>query len=110
MNWREILNALDRRNTKCDRELSGRLNAQYGGPSIWPRQGGQPRVDKGKLLPWWNWLETVWITEGQGENARTTVENQHPHGRNGVVVPDISGAVKRRRQHPGEQRRPCDHR
>jgi hypothetical protein len=97
LSWREILNALkvpnDTERRRCVREL----NSRYDGPIKFLGQGSQPKVNRDKLLAWWNRLECVWETQGGGNNANASVEGQYDYGRDGVVIPDISGHVQKRR-------------
>ena len=97
--WREILLALGMKNNNEDREKVRNLNAQYNGPIVIPKQGAQPKVDKAKLIEWWNGLEAQWTVGYQrGRDARPTVEAQHPYGRDDMAAPGISGGVKKRRK------------
>jgi hypothetical protein len=98
-NWREILVALGMKSNKEDREKVRNLNVQYGGPIVIPRQGAQPKVDKAKLVAWWNGLEAQWTVGYQrARDAKPTTDAQHPYGRNGTLAPEISGGVRKRRR------------
>jgi hypothetical protein len=55
-------------------------------------------VNRAKLLEWWNDLEIRWEAEGGGKNTEATLQAQHNFGRDGTVLPDISGQVKKRRR------------
>jgi hypothetical protein len=97
--WREILIALGMRNNTEDKQKVERLNESYDGPIKKPGQGKQPFADKVKLLEWWNGLEK--LVESQADrarDARLNVQDTHAYGRNGEVVPEISGQVKKRRK------------
>lgn len=96
--WREILGALDERNTRLMRSRVQKANKRFGGPIVLPGQGGQPTVIKAKLIDWWNSLDAMWTSQGKGENAEATVKDQHNFGRTGTVVPGIEGSVRKRRQ------------
>ncbi|MBN2292339.1 MAG: hypothetical protein JXM70_07940 [Pirellulales bacterium] len=99
--WREILIALSLTNNKEDREKVRSLNDKYAGPIVTPKQGAQPKVDRARLIEWWNGLESQWATGAMGSNRanNTTamVQQKYDYGKNGTVIPDISGGVKRRR-------------
>jgi hypothetical protein len=95
--WREILSALGRPND--DRRRVSRLNKKHNGPIIMPRAGGQPTVDRNKLIAWWNSLEKEWKEKGKREaDAQATVAAQYGYGRSEEIVPNISGHVKHRRK------------
>jgi hypothetical protein len=99
-NWRDILVALGHKGSnKEDRERVRNLNTQYGGPIIFPGQGAQPKVDKAKLIEWWNGLEAQWeVGFNRERDVMPTVSDQHSYGKAGTVVPGISGGVKKRRK------------
>ena len=99
-NWREILVALDMSNNSEDREKVRNLNDKYGGPILFPGQGVQPKVERTKFIEWWNALEVQWTTRslGQARDVKPNTESQYEYGRAGTVVPEISGAVKKRRK------------
>jgi hypothetical protein len=98
-NWREILVALGMTNNSEDREKVRNLNQLYHGPIVTPKQGAQPKVDKAKLIAWWNHLDAQFTTGGtRSGNAAATVAAQHDYGAGGTVTPDISGEVKARRR------------
>lgn len=97
-NWREILVALEKTDNKEDRSRIKALNDRYAGPIISPKQGAQPKVEKAKLLVWWNGLEKQFQeSQQQRSDAEATVAAQHPYGRGGTVVPGIVGGVRKRR-------------
>lgn len=86
------------RNNDEDRQKVDRLNEKYNGPIIKQGQGTQPFADKGKLLEWWNGLEKmVQSKANRARDTKETVKGTHAYGREGEVVPEISGSVKRRR-------------
>lgn len=97
--WPEILIALGMKNNNEDRGRVKHANSQYNGPIVIPKQGAQPKVNKAKLIEWWNGLEAQWNTGYQrGRDAKPTADAQHPYGRGGTVAPEISGGVKKRRR------------
>ena len=96
--WREILITLGMKNNREDQSKVRTLKETYDGPIIIPGQGSQPKADKTKLIAWWNGLDAKWTTVGSKTiNAAATVASQHEYGRDGTVVPDISGEVKKRK-------------
>lgn len=96
--WREILSALELPNEDADRGKVSRANKEFGGPIVIPKRGAQPKVEKGKLLEWWNGLEKSFARIAAHERDReATVSDQHDYGKSGTVVPDIAGSVKKRR-------------
>ncbi len=98
MNWREILVALDRDNTKESKRSVAGLNKNYSGPIRIGTQGRQPLVDKQKLLDWWGSLELMFDErEQRRKDAKATVGESCNYGRDATVLPEISGGVKRRR-------------
>ncbi len=97
--WRGILFALGKGNNREDRESVRNFNTQYEGPIRIPKQGAQPKVDKAKLIKWWNDLEIQWeVGYNRERDAKPTTSDQHDYGKVGIVVPGISGGVKRRRK------------
>ena len=62
-----------------------------------PDRGASSVADCGKLVAWWNTLEQL-IAEQQRREAdrQATVDSTYQHGRSGIVVPEIGGAVKPR--------------
>ena len=96
--WRDILIALGMRNNSEDKQKVDRLNETYNGPIKKPGQGRQPLVGKAELIDWWNNLTVLAETQNRTRDAKASVGSQHNYGREGKVVPDISGAVKKRRK------------
>jgi hypothetical protein len=96
-NWREILDALDLKNNAASQGKVREANQRYDGPISLPGKGGQPKVSKAKLLEWWNGLEIQFLTGGAGANAQATLAARHNCGRDGTVLPDIGGHLKKRR-------------
>lgn len=98
VNWREILIALGLTYSSEDRERVRYANDQYNGPILFPGQGAQPKVNKAKVVEWWNGLEAQWsVGDSRARDSKPTVAAQHNYGKGGVVVPGIAGGVKRRR-------------
>jgi hypothetical protein len=92
-NWQSIAVALERQNTKSTRQTIRRLNNSFDGPIRLPQQWGQPRVDRAKLIAWWNGLEQMTDERRQRQrDSQATVEEQHPFGRDGMVAPGVSGS------------------
>jgi hypothetical protein len=104
-NWRELLDAIKLKNDEEHRERVRRAHEHFPGPIDMPGQGGQPRADKRKLVEWWNSLESRWLTQGEGRNTQATLADQYPHGRDGVVMPEISGHIQQRRSDHNRPRR-----
>jgi hypothetical protein len=98
ISWAEILTAIDRKNDEATRGLIRRFSDEHDGPIIFPGQGAQPKVDKKKLIDWWNHLEAVWETQANPNGADETVANSHPYGKTAEVIPEIGGSIKRRRE------------
>jgi hypothetical protein len=100
LKWQEILDVLGYKNTKEHRLKVRRLNEsmKHPGPIILPKQGGQPKVEKGKLLNWWASLEEKFEESvNRQRNSAATVTDTYKYGRDGEVVPEIAGSVKVRR-------------
>ena len=97
--WREILIALGMKNNREDKDKVSRLSKTYDGPIVFPGQGKQPMVDKGKLLEWWNRL-TIELQDrvNQARGATSDANSQHDYGRTGTAVPGIGGGMKHRRR------------
>jgi hypothetical protein len=97
MNWREILDALGMNCNDESRQRVREMNERYSGPIVVGRRGQQPKVEKTKLIEWWNNLEIQWETGNSRTFAQDTVRPQHNYSRGGTVVPGIAGSVKERR-------------
>jgi hypothetical protein len=96
--WGHILNALGQPNSRPAKRRVRTLNVLYEGPIILPGPHHQPVADKDKLLGWWNGLEERFRElEQRRADREATLAARHPYGRNGTVLPDISGHVKHRR-------------
>jgi hypothetical protein len=95
--WREILDCLKLKNDKTRQNQVRQANDQYAGPIHFPGRGAQRKVNKAKLIEWWCRLEILWDTQGGEEDAEATVKARHNYGRDGTVVPNISGHVQKRR-------------
>lgn len=94
--WREITDALGLKHNEQDKVKS--LNKRYNGPIPKPRRGGQPIVEHSKLLEWWNKLAVIQQEmENRDSGERLSVEGQHDYGREGRVVPEIGGSVRKNR-------------
>lgn len=97
LGWREILDALGLKSDQKDRVA--RLSSEYEGPIIVPGQGAQPKVEKTKLLAWWNRLEITWEDQlNQKRGGALEGASQHDYGRMGRVAPEIKGSVRKRRK------------
>jgi hypothetical protein len=97
--WRDILVALGMKNSNENREKLRNLNTQYAGPILTPKQGAQPKANRQKLIEWWNNLEAQWTVGHQrARDSKPTAGVQHSYGADGIVAPEISGAVKQRRK------------
>lgn len=97
--WREILIALGMHDNAEDKQKVSRLNKSFDGSIISRGQGTQPFVEKTALLKWWAGLEAkVQAQQHRQRSEKATVASRHDYGRDGEVVPGISGEVKRRRQ------------
>src|SRR5262249_54503339 len=104
MSWREILDAVGLPNNDESQRRVRQLHKMYDGPIALPSKGGQPRVNKQKLLSWWNGLEERFHEiERKRTDTQATAEAQHYHGKDGIVAPDIAGHVKKRRGRKGNQ-------
>jgi len=98
-NWREILVTLGMKNNSEDREKVRNFNSRYDGPILFPGQGAQPKVEKTRIIEWWDHLETEWADMAQQvQGKKANAESQHNYGRDGTPTPEISGEVKRRRK------------
>ena len=96
--WRELLLALDLKNTAEMQNKVRSLNKSHDGPIVLPRKGSQPKVERSVLLEWWNGLQDRFeVIRGRESDAAATTQNQHAHGKSGIVVPDIGGSIKKRR-------------
>jgi hypothetical protein len=94
--WHAITTALGMKYR--EREDVKRLNAAYQGPIVNNGQGTRPKVYKENLIRWWNGLALKQQElANQREGARLSAQAQHFYGRDGIVAPEISGGIKKRR-------------
>jgi hypothetical protein len=104
MSWRDILHALEMKNRRIERDRVRKANIETEGPIKLPRRGGQPIVDRDKLLTWWNVLEKRYEESEQKQvDTRATLQDQHGYGRDGTVLPGIAGHAKKRRGKSGDR-------
>jgi hypothetical protein len=99
--WSEIFDALEvpRPKRSSMQRRVARYNKDHDGPIIIEGQGAQPRVERNRLVLWWNDLERRFEETAQRErDQKASVSEQHAYGRSGAVVPGINGGVKKRRQ------------
>jgi len=97
-NWLEILDALGMTNDEERRGQVRRLNDSHAGPIAFPGKGAQPKVDRDRLIAWWNGLERRFEElEARQIDRRETVSESHNYGSDGTVIPEISGSIKKRR-------------
>lgn len=102
--WPAILGALKRNNNDEEKSRIRRLNDSplHPGPIVIPGQGSQPKVEKSKLIKWWNDLGNRFDEiDGREQSIAASVSDQYKHGRDGIVAPIIGGSVKKRRKREG---------
>ena len=98
-NWKEILNAVGMTDSTENRRQVRRLNDKFDGPIIVTKTGSRPRVDKVKLLAWWNRLDDLHIElQQEARDRQATAAGQYSYGSGGTVVPEIAGSLKKRRK------------
>lgn len=100
LSWREILECLGMSNRPEGRRRVRDLNERQEGPIIMPGPGGQPKVERSKLVAWWNQLEQTFHEREQKQaDRRASASEQYRAGRRGgTVLPELDGSVKKRRQ------------
>jgi hypothetical protein len=94
--WHSITVALDM--THSDRNSIKRLNESFEGPIKNHGRGTKPMVFRDDLIQWWNALalrQQELANQAAGKKGAT--DAQHNYGREGTVVPEIGGSVKKRR-------------
>jgi hypothetical protein len=97
--WREILAAVGLPNNDTNQQRLNRLNGVYEGPIVVKGQGSQPVVTEARLLRWWDGLERRFKeVDARRRDSAESVSEQYAHGRDGTVVPDIAGEVKKKRR------------
>lgn len=95
--WREILDALSL--TPHQKDKVAKLNKDFDGPIVVEKQGAQPRVERSTLLAWYNGLEARFQEVRQRHRDRqATTAGGYSYGKEGTVVQEISGSVKKRRR------------
>jgi hypothetical protein len=106
--WAEIFDAINdthperpwANNDSTRAKIRG-LNNDFTGPIRMPDgKGKQPEVEKTELLLWWadmasKYSATSEESERDADSKRATVAVNHPHGKGGVVMPDIGGSVRK---------------
>jgi hypothetical protein len=98
LSWRDILDTLDLDNNDDNRNKVRGLHGLHDSPITLGSKGCQPKVNKAKLIEWWNSLERRFQEVAERDrNREATVAADHNYGRDGVVVPEITGSVNRRR-------------
>ncbi len=96
--WPAMLGAVGLKNNKMDKHRLLSLSELYDGPIPKVGRGKTPRVEKGKLVNWWNGLDEKFQASHAALNDKAaTVEELYQHGRDETVVPGISGHVQKRR-------------
>jgi hypothetical protein len=94
--WRAILDAVNMKHT--DQRIVKRLNEETNGPIPQAIKGGQPIVDKAKLIEWWNHQSArQQAMANQRLGKQLSAESTHSFGKTGEVAPEIAGSVKNRR-------------
>jgi hypothetical protein len=97
--WREILDALHRKNNPTERQTVSKLNKEQGGPIIVSGRGKQPFVERVKLRVWWDGLEGRFQElQQRHRDKQATTADQYSYGNEGTVVPEIGGSAKKRRR------------
>jgi hypothetical protein len=93
--WAEIVNTLGMK--PHDRGKIKSLNERYSGPIPTPRKGKQPIVERAALIEWWNRLAITHQTQQNRRDGRQASIEGHDYGRDGTVLPEIHGSVRKRR-------------
>lgn len=96
--WKGILTAVGETYSKEAAKALKRMNEKENGPIRKVGRGKPPRVDKARLLAWWDGLtERVDVQDQERKNARATLSESYEHGTESVtVLPGIAGHAKRR--------------
>lgn len=95
--WTEILSFLEMIPDK--KRWLVKANERYDGPIIPGEQGEQPFCECGELRRWYGSLaERLRQIQQHKRDRQATVADKYKYGRDGTVVPEISGAVKKRRR------------
>jgi hypothetical protein len=83
-----------------DKDTLKRLARRADSP-IQTKRGSPPMVEREALIKWWNalTLETQ-ESENQRLGREASVSTSYRYGRDGTVLPEISGHEKKRRQPP----------
>src|SRR5438046_1905985 len=98
LSWREILGTVGLPNNEVNRRRVRRLHAQFPGPILFPKKGGQPAVCQNSLLTWWDGLEEQFHQSKQRQtDEEATLGQSYCYGREGIVFPDIAGHLRKRR-------------
>ena len=105
VNWYEIADAVGRGNDDKFRRLIKRLSDERDGPIRVIGQGKQPElIERDQLVKWWNGLaeqheNAMELDEEHAANVAGSVGEgaSFRHGRSAVVLPEIGGSEKKRR-------------
>lgn len=96
--WADIAEAVGQKNDEAFQKRVKALHARIQSPIVFGGQGKPPTVDRAKLLSWWNTLaDRLAELESRRRDSKETTRDTYKHGRDGIVVPDIGGHVKKRR-------------
>lgn len=98
--WTEILDAVGMKDNTENRRQVRRLNDLFDGPIVVVGSGSKPQaINKTNLLAWWNRLDDLHRELQQQErDKQATAADSYSYGSGGTVVPNIAGAVKKRRR------------
>ncbi len=104
--WRSIVLALGLKNTTEEKRKVRKLAERSAGPIVLAaKRGGQPTVERGALVTWWNELDSQFgAMADRTSNRQATVQGQYVYSRDGILVPEISGQVHRPRSDKGTTR------
>jgi hypothetical protein len=97
--WHEIIETLKLTHHESSHQKIRAMNTTYNGPILFGAKGKQPEVDGMMLLAWWEQVQKVFQERSQRQiDQDATVSSSHAFGRDGTAVPEIGGAIKKRRR------------
>jgi hypothetical protein len=94
----DIAQALGRNNDEAFQKRIKNYHKRFGSPIVFGCSGEPPKVERSKLIKWWNSLEDRWREIEQRESNRmASVSDSYKHGRDATAIPEIKGHEKQRR-------------
>jgi hypothetical protein len=105
--WTEICQTLRRPDPEKEsthKQIKS-LNEKYGGPTCIGKKGKSPKVEKLRLIDWWNRLSENFRTEQEESVSEYPDLSTSPYGKTGTTAHDIQGEIRSFRCDTGTSRK-----